>query len=136
MLFDRRGMSVSNVITDCYGGAIFQIGRYLQHINREGELGIPLTIRSFDQPLAPGIIEYSIFPNPTNGAVTLSFFSQLTTERQITLFDLQGRPIFQGLIPRGALSQPLDVSAFPSGSYILQIQPGASDAHRILNIIK
>jgi hypothetical protein len=53
MLFDRRGMSISKVVTDCFGGAIFQIGgRYLQQINRNGELGSPLAIRSFDQPLA------------------------------------------------------------------------------------
>jgi len=136
MLFDRRRVSISNVITDCYGGAIFKIGRYLQHINRDGELGIPLTIRGIDQPLAPGIIEYSIFPNPTNGAVTLTFLSPSIADRQVILFDLKGRMIFQDLIPSGVSAHPIDVSAYPSGNYILQIQPGALDAHRTLIIIK
>ena len=136
LLFDRRGMSISNVITDNNGGAIFKIGRYLQLINREGELGLPLTIRSFDQPLAPGIIEYSLYPNPTNGVTTLTFLSPSITERQVMLFDLQGRSIFQVLIPSGVSSHPMDLSTYPSGSYILQILPGASDAHRTLNIIK
>ncbi len=136
MLFDRRRVSISYGITDCYGGAIFKIGSYLQHVNRNGELGIPLTIRGFDQPLAPGIIEYSIFPNPTNGVVTLSFLAPSTIDRQFLMFDLQGRIIFQDLIPSGVSAHPIDVSAFPSGSYILQIQSGAPNAHRTLNIIK
>ena len=135
-LFERRGMHVSKIITDCYGGAIFQIGRYLQLINRDGELGIPLTIRSFDQPLAPGIIEYSLFPNPTNGAVTLTFLSPSITNRQVLLFDLQGRLIFQFLIPSGVSSHPMDFSAYPSGNYILQVLPDASGTDRMLNIIK
>jgi len=137
LLFDRRGLSISKAVTDCYGGAIFQIGgRYLQHVNRDGELGVPLSIRSFEQPLVPGIIECTLFPNPTNGLTTLTFPSSMITNRQFTLFDLQGRLIFEGLIPSGVSSQPLDVSAISSGSYILQIRSGAFDAHRILNIIK
>jgi len=136
MLYDRRSSTVSNVITDCHGGAIFQIGRYLQHINRDGELGIPLTIRGFDQPLAPGIIEYSLFPNPTNGATTISFLSPLVNNKQLIFFDLQGRLIFKGVIPAGVSSHPIDVTAYPSGSYIMQIQSGAHDVHRTLNIIK
>ncbi|MBT7788431.1 MAG: T9SS type A sorting domain-containing protein [Calditrichaeota bacterium] len=136
MLFDRRGWSVSNVITDCHGGAIFKISRYLQHINRDGELGIPLTIRGVDQPLAPGIIEYSLFPNPTNGATTISFLSPLVNNKQLMFFDLQGRLIFKGVIPAGVSSHPIDVSTYPSGSYILQMQTGAFDSQQMLNVVK
>ncbi len=136
MLFERRGMHISNVFTDCFGGAIFKINRYLQHINRDGELGIPLTIRGVDQPLAPGIIEYSLFPNPTNGATTIRFTTPSEKARQVTLFNLQGRLISQTLTPAGFISHPLDVSAYPSGSYILQIQSGAFETHRTLNIVK
>ena len=136
MLFDRRRMSISNVITDCHGGAIFQIGRYLQLVNRDGELGVPLTIRSFDQPLAPGIIEYSLFPNPANGAVTLKFLSPYITDRQVLLFDLQGRSILKVPIPAGVSSHPMDVSAFSSGTYILQLQSGAFGSDQMLKIIK
>jgi hypothetical protein len=136
MLFDRRGMEITNILPDGYGGAIFKISRYLQHINRNGELGVTLTIRSLDQPLAPGIIEYSLFPNPTNGAATITFLTPSITERQVILFDLEGRMIFQDLIPSGVSSYPIDISAYPSGSYILQVLPGVSDSYRILNIIK
>ena len=137
MLLDRTGISVTDVATDCNGGAIFFIGgTRLQHINRNGELGIPLTIRGVDQPLAPGIIEYSLFPNPTNGAATISFLSPLVNNKQLMFFDLQGRLIFKGVIPAGASSHPIDVSSFPSGSYILQMQSDAFESNQMLNVVK
>jgi len=136
-LFNRSGISISNVVTDCNGGAIFHIGGLnIQYINRNGELGVPLTIRSFDQPLAEGIIQYSLFPNPTNSVTALRFFSTSHQARRIMIFDLQGRLTFQDIIPSGAASHTLEVSSLPSGIYILQIQSVAFDAHQTLNIIK
>ncbi len=136
MLFDRRRISISNVVTDCYGGAIFQISRYLQHINRDGELGIPLTIRSFDQPLAQGIIEYSIFPNPANSLANINFATPTEKDFTLKFYDIRGRLILNDLIEPGLFIHPLNISTLPTGSYILQLQSGATESFRTFNIIK
>lgn len=137
MLFDRRGMDISDVVTDCFGGAIFQIGGlYLQHVNRDGELGVPLTIRSFDQPLAEGFIQYSLFPNPANNVIAIKLVFPTNKNVGATLFDLHGRPIFSVQIPAGVGAYPLDISTLPSGLYILQIRSDVFGQSKRLNIIK
>jgi len=136
LLLDRTRISIESVATDCYGGAIFFIGSYLQQINRDGELGIPLSVRDFDQSLLEGPISYSIFPNPVNSLTTLKFATPAGRDVVLKFYDFQGRLIFDDLIHPGVLTHPLDISALPSGSYILHFKSGALGSSQTLNIIK
>jgi hypothetical protein len=63
--------------------------------------------------------ELSIYPNPTNnGLVTIK--SQLTSVKNITLFDMLGRSVLQTKLN----SEVLDVRTIKSGLYLLQVSIG------------
>jgi hypothetical protein len=63
--------------------------------------------------------ELSIYPNPTNnGLVTIK--SQLSSVKNITLFDMLGRNVLQTKLN----SEVLDVRAIKSGLYLLQVSIG------------
>jgi hypothetical protein len=63
--------------------------------------------------------ELSIYPNPTNnGLVTIK--SQLSSFKNITLFDMLGRSVLQTKLN----SEVLDVRAIKSGLYLLQVSIG------------
>ncbi len=137
VLFNHSGIGVNTLVSDINGGAIFLLGGYyLQYINREGDLGIPLFIRSFDQPLLPGSLSFSVYPNPTNGLTTISFTRPAGTNMRLQFFDFQGRLVFNDFIPQSVSAYPLDLSLLPTGSYVLSIQSGAAASVRTLNVVK
>lgn len=59
--------------------------------------------------------QISIFPNPTSNAI---FLENLPNESEIRLLNLTSKTLLQ---TRASQNLRLDLSAFPSGSYILQI---------------
>jgi hypothetical protein len=137
LVLNRRGIGVTDVTTDLNGGAVFFLGSsYLQQINREGELGVPLSVGSLDQPMIQGLISFFIFPNPANDFASLKFTTPAGREMTLNLYDLQGRLILHDIVHPGGLTHPLDISAFPSGIYFLRLQSGAFGANQTLNIIK
>jgi hypothetical protein len=60
----------------------------------------------------------TVFPNPTNGVITLSSTSDYKIER-FKLYDLNGQiKLSQNT---NQLEEEIDLSDFPDGTYILQI---------------
>jgi len=82
--------------------------------------------------LFPQDISLSVFPNPFNSATTLSYILPYTNKLDIRIFDLLGRSVYTqelGRIKAGRGSIPLDLSAFPSGVYYLQMQSSSQQAN-------
>gem|GEM_PF-1678239 len=123
LLFNRRATGVTDVISDMNGGAIFFLGySNLQQVNRNGELGIPLSVRSYDQPLAEGIDSFTLFPNPANSTLSISLpFLQLKP-MPYSIQDILGRSVSDGVVTggRGAVS----LIGIPSGYYLLTVGDG------------
>ena len=59
-------------------------------------------------------------PNPTNGIFTLYFDGQLT-ERNIEIFDLQGKRLARKLCSKENNKIGFDVSKFETGMYLINI---------------
>ena len=72
-------------------------------------------------------IAFDLFPNPTNGQMTLIL--NQPTEQKLTLriFDVTGRVVQEFLLEktRAYLQQPIDVEGLPAGSYEVLLTDGA-----------
>ena len=87
--------------------------------NTEDENNMPLKV--YTDALSETFI--TIYPNPTKGLLTVKFTNMpQTAVSSVTLFDMQGRIITQ----QQSLSDEnrLDISAQPTGTYIMQIAVG------------
>ena len=67
-----------------------------------------------------------LFPNPTQGSVTVQCTSLVAAEATFTLRDLAGRTILQTVaqLPAGAAQHQLNLERVPQGMYLLQVQRG------------
>jgi|GEM_PF-6490941 len=63
----------------------------------------------------------SIYPNPTNGGTYLIAPIDLPTGTKVELFDLQGRRVYQEVLPQifEHEAHRMDLSQLPNGSYVL-----------------
>ncbi|MEL6923702.1 MAG: cadherin-like domain-containing protein, partial [Bacteroidota bacterium] len=82
---------------------------------------------STKEALADTFIE--LFPNPASQEVTLRFAEAITTDLQLSIFDLQGRQLrlleydaIQSSLPRLQDKFSLNVSTLPQGVYLLRLQ--------------
>lgn len=67
-----------------------------------------------DQP------EFSVFPNPATDYVTMEFKGTISDDFEVTLFDVNGKSIFQGKVPKDGQTKTIDLSSFASGIYYLK----------------
>lgn len=68
----------------------------------------------------PGQISATLFPNPTNGEMTLEFGQALEADAQISVMDLTGRVVQQIAAESGMKSQSLSIESQPAGIYLVQ----------------
>ncbi len=68
---------------------------------------------------AAGLLRLTVWPNPTDGRVTLMLPG--TGEGVITLYDGQGRIVYRAVYPDGRQRTELDLTGLPSGIYYLQV---------------
>jgi hypothetical protein len=64
----------------------------------------------------------SAFPNPVRETVYLKTDIPLTPEARIRVYDLFGRPVYQGLFP--ASEKGISVGGWAPGLYLLQVEQG------------
>lgn len=69
----------------------------------------------------PGI---KVYPNPSKGLVTLSYFSELSSSIEIEIIDMQGKSVMQKSenAHKGMNSFYLDITSLLSGSYFLKLR--------------
>lgn len=65
--------------------------------------------------------EFSIFPNPTSGLVTITGLTQ-TQKLNISLIDITGRVVLTKNSSNNQNRLDIDISSFSSGTYFLQIE--------------
>lgn len=65
----------------------------------------------------------SVYPNPTNGKLTLVGFAELSCSKVVNLqiTDIQGKTIFSKKLPAQSISETIDIGNFPQGIYYLKI---------------
>jgi len=136
---DRRGTRVTEVESDGSGGAFvymwLDIG-YLQYINAEGELGVPLAVSNPGEPLHPSQLAFRIFPNPVNGSAMIFFDAESYFPRTLSVHNLQGRLIqVNPILPRQR-QVLLNLSQLPSGSYLINISTAGQIETQSLQILK
>ncbi|KAA3438451.1 T9SS type A sorting domain-containing protein [Rufibacter hautae] len=74
----------------------------------------------------PAKLDLQFFPNPTNGEVNLTFFSQKKTKAQVRVVDSQGKTVHQedlGAV-QGQYYKRLNLAKYGKGIYVVQLQLG------------
>ncbi len=73
-----------------------------------------------EKPIFQNKVQLS--PNPTSGEISLKLEQSLKEPASLRLFSLQGKLLRQELLPSGTVQQQLDLTLFPAGLYVLEIQ--------------
>lgn len=85
--------------------------------------------------LAQGLESLTVFPNPTTGQLSLSLQTETALVLRAEVYDLSGRQLLQQEFgQRSALSEMLDLTALPAGTYLLRIASAATA--RTLRVVK
>ncbi|MBB4079220.1 1,4-alpha-glucan branching enzyme [Lewinella aquimaris] len=126
-----NGESVT--FSDLSAGIDLGPGEYRVYLSQEVERkGGRLSTATNDAAVAR--LFFSVFPNPTSGTLHTTFTLERSSEVNVVLMDLLGRPVHQ--LFSGALSagdHRLDTTlSVPAGSYFLRITDGSTSAVRPL----
>lgn len=68
----------------------------------------------------------SVFPNPTEGKLTISYNSELTTPLVFELYDISGRLVLKETSTNASNAKELNIEGFDKGTYILYINQNQS----------
>ncbi len=81
-------------------------------------------------------LECKVAPNPTNGEFKLIFFLKDAQDVTIAVNDIQGKEVWKETkqSPRGVNAQNINLSEYPSGTYIVTI--GYGSKKNVLKIVK
>jgi hypothetical protein len=88
--------------------------------------------RMATDPVTTNVQKVDVFPNPANNVVNLNL-TGFTGKSDVSLFDVNGRVVLTRLV--STVNSQLDVSALPSGIYMLRIKNGGKEVH-MTKIIK
>ncbi|MEL7248947.1 MAG: reprolysin-like metallopeptidase [Bacteroidota bacterium] len=64
---------------------------------------------------------FNLYPNPTNGQVTLQWGEATVEEMRLRVFNVQGQLMVENIVAKGTLQSALDLSNVPAGIYLVQI---------------
>ena len=79
--------------------------------------------------------EFSLYPNPNNGAFTVHFNSNSTSAVSVEVFDIGGRKIYDKAFENnGAFAESIELSGVKSGIYLVNINDGNRRMVRKINV--
>lgn len=78
----------------------------------------------------------NLFPNPTEGWLTLQYAPDKNRPLIASVFDLLGRPMLIGQTLASAHGSAIDASAWPPGVYFLRLQDPGSKASATLRFVR
>jgi hypothetical protein len=70
------------------------------------------------------VVISNLFPNPNNGSFTVNYFLQNGKPGVLTVFNFEGKKVFELPLPRYTYMQNLELKNLPAGMYALRIQSG------------
>ncbi len=70
-----------------------------------------------DSPLGA----FALFPNPSQGQVSLVWPQPLTESLRLEVFDLLGRQVYHSLLPVGTAETTFDLGSAAKGTYLLRL---------------
>ncbi|UKN03885.1 T9SS type A sorting domain-containing protein [Paracrocinitomix mangrovi] len=73
-------------------------------------------IGSVEEAVQTTTPELSIYPNPTKGIFNLQI-ADINEEVQVTIYDIQGRAIYNDTFANGASANTIDLTGFATGTY-------------------
>jgi hypothetical protein len=77
----------------------------------------------------------SVYPNPTEGEITLDFGNPLQQETQLRITDLSGRVLHEALLPSGgAAVKQLNLKAWAAGVYLIELRSARGAAQRSVTL--
>lgn len=85
----------------------------------------PVNVILSDTKLPTGVKKFSLSPNPTENKVLLELDLKKTESIQVSLTDNSQRQLFAQNQIAQKLSMPIDLSAYPAGTYFLTIKMGS-----------
>ncbi|GEM_PF-5364875 len=82
----------------------------------------PLAYRSKEPTKQPSMKNgITVFPNPSNGQITVSIAEPLTVDSSITIYDMQGRALASKPVLPGETETNLATNQLPNGIYLVKI---------------
>lgn len=81
---------------------------------------------SAEEELPSDLLSWKIFPNPGNTFMNLEFETRLPTQLNLTIYDFQGRKLFEKDIQSYAATQDLQINTtqWPQGMYFIRLSEG------------
>jgi hypothetical protein len=79
--------------------------------------GLPATGLS-----APASSDLRLFPNPTKGQVTLVLDKEVPAATPLRIFNLMGEEVFRTQLRQGERTRVLQMDAYPSGVYMVEVR--------------
>ena len=95
-----------------------------QGVSEDGAIIDNFSVESALSSKEVSFIGFKVYPNPVQNEIMISTSSASADPLQVSLFDLQGRLIKKTAIPVSGTSHTIDVSAIPSGFYLIKITQG------------
>ncbi len=81
-------------------------------------------------------VEFQLFPNPTDGKVTVQLVGMAESEAQLTVFDQLGRVVFERGIVEAEQTFQLDLEQLSPGSYLVKVSTDKENLTRKLMIAR
>lgn len=80
---------------------------------------------------------FRLFPNPGSGRFTIEAQARSLQEMQVVIFDLQGRELYQSALQRTVdFREEVDLSAYPDGTYMVQLRVDGAQVVRRYVLMK
>ena len=92
--------------------------------SREGEAGT--------EELSVTDVQFTVFPNPSDGEITIALSNHSTSVMDVLIADLSGKTIFEKTVKtaRQEHSETLNISTLPKGIYLMRITTGNKEFTR------
>ena len=74
--------------------------------------------------IVPGSVEYTLYPNPTNGLANMKFENSLESNYQLNIFNQVGVLVGQEIIPNGTTQYSFDIGGLTPGMYFIMLNDG------------
>ena len=134
-----RSTSVPDSFTSTLPNTIFGVGKVdaLASVLAAAE-----TTTSIDQDLTNLPTTFSLeqnYPNPFNPTTTISFTLPISTQVELTIYDMLGQKIQvleQGVLSAGAYNRSFNASSLPTGIYFYRLQAAGFSQVQKMTLLK